>query len=375
VRARLLPLALFVSFAALPGATINQSEAGLLAYLYVGGSINLTNFNNFANATNSSGLYTPMIVNQINWTENYTDGPTSFIAGTNNSPAFCISAPYYFEDALVVSERGCPDLPVFQGFGYAGGTSIHLDYTSSPHPTTDCLGCTSTWVNIRSRVRADGWVLVYQASRNAPSTPRSSYLRWTAGGRGNTSGVVDDTLMGVIMNRTLEVIRSSSANTTPLPTYTPTLPAYYDFGFPDATLLLFGSRSVPTSGYTPSSYAMSFSRGSLAVKWAGLSLRARGSGTSYYIGGASSSNRIACVSSGLGSGSDTSIAPTVTFTAGFNATGPVPDGCPTVFTSRHGSPFFAVELNTTVHSIPANTWVNITHDGTEAKIGMLMILG
>jgi hypothetical protein len=139
--------------------------------------------------------------------------------------------------------------------------------------------------------------------------------------------------------------------------------------------MLVGTRSIPPGGYTPSSYAFSFNRGTYSIKHASVSMRARDSGTSYYVGGAADSNRFACISSGLGSGSDSSISSLATFTAQQNTTGPMASGCPSPGTSKFGNPFYSASINTSVFSIPASTWVNITHEDTEMKFALMLLLG
>jgi hypothetical protein len=186
-----------------------------MAYVYVGGSINLTIFTAMAYAGNASALFSPLGGSTVT---NYTDGIVEFIGGHNVTSGFCAPLPYFNEDGLAVSERpgsACASSP---RFGFAGDSNMHVMMSQATFcdVTAFADGCPSTGFNIRARVRADGWVLAYQAFRSVSGWP-AGFLRWTAGGRGNTTGYVDDTLLGVVINRSLEVIRISGANATPAP--------------------------------------------------------------------------------------------------------------------------------------------------------------
>jgi hypothetical protein len=344
----------------------------MLAYVDLGGTVNLTRFNTFAAYQNASGLFPTAAGANLEYA-NFTENEVWFYGGESTPfTVDCHSLPVLNEDALEISERfgsgggdsGCQGSP---RFGWAGDAFMHKSAVSPACPSSG----TCYYARFKTRVRADGWILVYHLRSLVPY--RAGLLRWTRGGRGNTTGLVDDTLLGVIINRTLEVIKLAAANSTTLPLYSRSLPTYYDFEFTDATLMLVGGRGISAGGYTPGSLGFKFNRGTYSIKHVSASVRARGSNTFYYLDG--TSNRTHCISSGLGPSSDTGIAVTTAFTRLVNESGAVDSLCTGPTLSPPGNPFFAAPINTSVFNIPASTWVNVTHGGTELKYALMLLLG
>lgn len=360
----LLCFALLASLAPLSAAqAINPNATGLFAYMSIGGSVNLTRFSTYAGYQNSSGLFPTGA--PVTSTANFVEGDVWFVSG-NYGAEQCYGLPYLQEDSVGTSERSpvCSSRWGFMGGNYEHQTIVDSDGTFMP----GCGGSGCAIFPVRVRVRADGWAMAYTLKDSVRA--RAALSRWRTGGAGDYAAVVDDTILGTAIERTLQVLNGSGSASITSP-YSASQVNYYDFEFSDATSLYVGGRGAPKTTYVAGSYGFGFNPGSRQVKHMSLSLRTSPL-NNWYVNGV----RLACDRywSWPAVWADGSYVPqTVVYRVDYGDSGPPTCG-DAGGNSRPGNPFFAFPVNLTTFHVLPNTFTNVTSDGNYLKVAMWVYL-
>lgn len=343
---------------------IDTSTTALIGYFHVGSPINLAKLNLVMQYTNSSGLFPAAIT--PNQQTNFTEGEVWWIAGDDGNSNFCASLPYLQEDGVDASERAvvCPTR-----FGYSGDSiAAHPLLISKTATTVTSCGTNCPTLVIRVRVRADGWIMAYTPRPQVAT--RAGLLHWRKGGRGLTTAIVDDTVLGITLNRTLQILNSSGAIPPVNFTYNSNIVSYYDFEIPTATSILIGGRGTQSGGYSANTYGWGFSTGSRPILNLSMSMRAHNSQAAYYIKGF----RFMCINSN-NADTEGSTHMGVAFNIGWATSAPLAAcAANTTYNTWAGGPFMALTIPTNFN-ITANTFNNVTSDSTEMKAAVMMYLG
>lgn len=222
---------------------IDTTQVGLFAYMNVGGNINLATLNAVAQAQNSSGLFPT--AEAVVQTTNFTESNVWWVSGDIGSGSFCVGLPYLFEDGMSASER---TTPCTNRWGFAGSVYDHASLVGVSGCSVSGCGV----FKVRVRIRNDGNIMAYvfRSSLSGPAG-RAALSHWNGGGKESVPAIVDDTVLGVTLQRVLQVIAGANANASGLSTYLPSLVSYYDFEYSNATTILVGGRGIGNGGYAP----------------------------------------------------------------------------------------------------------------------------
>lgn len=359
---------------------IDTGVAGLFAYMNVGGPINLNTFYAVSQYQNNSGLY-PSPAGPVNNQTNFVEGEVWFVGGEYGDAYQCNALPYLMMNGVTSNERaaGGAGNPVActstTGWGWSGG-AWGDESVVNQIPSTGSADA----VKVRVRVRADGWVMAYH-NRGVSYGSRAYLLRWRSGGIGYNPGSVDDTLLGVAIQRTLQVIQASGARNLGF-TYTPSMVSYYDFQYTNATQLLIFGRGAPSYTYSGYSYGFGFSPGPLQVVHASVSFRALDpDGAGNWCEFRMNNKIFGCISNAARLRAETDSYMysdtiwNVNMTSIYTNGNPIPSCAAGAGTaSWPGNPYMATTIDPVTFNITANQFSNVTSTCDEMKVAVMLYL-